>query len=432
MDSEQIINQEASNFVALIKELKIFDSSSTSDGKFEGKFVKIDGKLKIDLTRLDYLALGQDKEIKQIMIKNIEGCDLSCPASQMVMKSSETVRLENSLADLHGMSDTVLFTSGYAANDNIIQALGLRLNTHYIKHYMSQYGITNGEGSIPTIFFVDGESHYSLVHGAKIAQYFSKGINEVRKFKSADYDDLTKKIEESKEKFGDNAVRVIVTDALSSISGRIFDINSLYKIANKYGCLMYVDEAHSCGCIGSHGRGVAANTEEFEANKDRTIIMGTLTKAFSQLGGYVVMPNKELSDYLKMCSPQYIFSAPIPPWMAETLIQTVDLITGKWGDRRRELLYNSSKYLRDELVKNGFDIMGSNSQIIPVSIKDDKIANKVYNYIRENGFISSLFRYPAIPKGSAMLRFSICADITKEEIDDLVKYLKLAREKYKF
>jgi 7-keto-8-aminopelargonate synthetase-like enzyme len=433
-DSLSILSDEAGFFVTNAKKYKILNPPFQGEDGFQGKIVKINGSSKVDLTRLDYLALGSNREIKNIMQSSIEKYDLSCPASQMVMKSQPNAELEKTIADFHGMKSTILFTSGYSANDNLMQALGQRLRTHYVygyvKYILSPGSRMKGIGTAPTLFFVDDESHYSLNHGMRIAKYFSKGRCFVEKYPSTKYDILEENIQKSIKKYP-LAVRIIVTDALSSISGKIFDIEKLNDISAKYGCILFVDEAHSTGVLGTNGRGVAYSAKNYQENKSRIVVMGTLTKAICQLGGYVTLENDDLATLLRVSSPQYIFSAPINPWLASVITKTIKLISGDFGEKKREYLSKISTQLRTKLKELGYDIMESDSQIVPVVIGDDNLAEKVKDYLEDNGFMTSLFKYPAVSQNKALIRFSLCADITEEEIGKVVELMKKVRDIFK-
>jgi len=436
MDSIKTFEREANLFVHEGKKMRIVGIESVADKGSSGKYITINGSKKIDFTRLDYLSLGSSDEIRSIMYESIQSYDLSCPASQMLVKMDATVRLEQALESMHGMDDVILFSNGYSANDNVMQALGNRLNTHYIKKYMQAYAENNGMKSedllTPTVFFVDSESHYSLNHGSRVARSFSQGLCFVESFSCMNYAELEVKIEASKKNIGENAVRIIVSDALSSTSGRLFDVELLSAIAERHGCLLYIDEAHSVGVFGPKGSGVAAGSKSYEQRKNRMIVMGTLTKSFSQLGGYVAVPNKNIGTYIRSCSPQYIFSAPILTWMSDTLTKTIQLVQGEFGEKRRKNLHDVSQYMRNSLLENDFDILGSNSQIIPVLIHDESKADQIKQSMDESGFLISLFKYPAVPHGSALIRFSICADITKQDVDAAVGSLLMLRNKLRF
>lgn len=425
------LTEEAAEFAEKSEQFGFVRPQAIAD-VFEGKYIIVNGKRMIDCTRLDYISIGSSPEVKRIMIESITNSDLSCPASQMVIKTEPNAELEKSLASFHGMSSSVVFTSGYATNQNVMTALGMRMNTSYFQPYRIKGEMGKESMKIPTIFYVDFESHYSLKQGIKIARMQSENCCFSYGFNSGDYGDLENKVQKSFKEHGDNVVRLIVSDTLSSTTGRIFDINALCQIAEKYNCIMYLDEAHAIGALGIKGSGIAASSKCFQDNKKRVIIMGTLTKAVSLLGGYVTMQDENLMSLLRAFCPQYIFSAPIPPWMASAIVKIIKMIQGHYGDIEREKLRKVSLLMRQSLNEKGFNTLESDSHIIPILIGDDEKAIAAQNYMEGQGFLPSLFYYPAVPQGCALIRFSLCSDITEEEIICMVAALERVREKIRF
>jgi len=431
--SKKLLLAEALEFVTKGSEINIVNPQSSAEGEFGGKFLIIDGRRKLDLTRLDYLSLGSSPTVKAIMHECIDECDLSCPASQLVTKTGPNIMLEQALAGMHGMKESIVFTSGYSVNENLMQAIGLRMNTSYLAHYCRQAGMGTVSKKIPTIFFVDSESHFSLQHGIRLAKAQIGNDKCIAvSFPSGDYEQLIRKLIASRKNHGENAIRVIISDTLSSASGKIFDVETLCKIAENYDCMLYLDEAHAIGAIGPEGRGVVAGVKNVEQYLDRILLMGTLTKTFSLLGGYIAMADTSLSWFLRFCSPQYIFSAPVPPWMASALSKIITLLRGEFGELERNKLNVVSQYMRNRLVAEGFNILGSTSHIIPINIGNDVKSDLTKAYLEGCGYITSLFKYPAVPKGEALVRFSLCSDVTIEEIDGFIKHLAVARKKFDF
>jgi len=428
----KIFLKEIEEYIIKGEKVNIVNPQSVTEEGFYGKYLKVNGKKKLDLTRLDYLSLGSNQKVREIMIECIQKFDISNPASQIVMKSGSTVKLEKALADFHKMQSSLVFTSGYSANENMMLALGLRMNTPHLLTYFREAGLGKSSIGIPSIFFIDEESHFSLQNTARIAKMLTKDKCFVYRFPSMNYDYLIKQIQKTYLNHSDKAVRIIVSDTLSSASGQIFDIEALCSIAEEYDCILYLDEAHAIGTLGEYGNGITSNVKDFNRYKDRLIIMGTLTKAFSQLGGYVTMSNISMSLFLRVCSPHYIFSAPIPPWMAEAIVKILAVIKGDFGKRERAKLRVISEYLRNELIRNNFNILGSSSHIIPVLIGDDEKCKAVKQFLEQWGFITSLFVYPAVKRGNSLIRLSLCSDIDYREADKLIKILILAKKKICF
>ena len=427
-----ILFQEAREFLEKGTEAGFANPQSMAEGVYEGKYTLINGKRQIDLTRLDYLSLGGNSLIKDMMKRSIDQFNISCPTSQMALKSATNVRLEEAIARFHKMEDSIIFLSGYCANVNIIQALAFRMRTPYFAPYLRETKMGSCTRDLPTEFFVDAESHYSLQYAIKSAKAQLANHCFSQRFATADYDHLIRLLKKSYDQHGDRILRVIVSDTISSMSGRVYDVETLCRIAEEYDCLLYLDEAHAVATRGSEGRGIATEMKDFERYRNRLIIMGTLTKAIAQLGGYAVVPDKILSCFLRGCSPQYIFSAPLSPWLAETIIQVLELIRGDYGKQERNKLEIVSSYMREKLNNEGFETLSSNSQIIPILIGEDLKCIKTKAFLEENGFTTAIFMCPAVPKGQSIIRLSLCSDITREEVDQIVEHLLKARQLFNF
>lgn len=431
MNKINALLQEAIDFVLIGSKYGFANPQSMSKGTYEGKYANVNGVQTIDLTRLDYLSLGQSQEIREIMQRCIRDNNISCPTSRMALRSESDERLEGALADLHGMQDSITFLSGYCVNENIIQALALRMKSPHLFPYVHGTGMGHSVKDVPTEFFVDEETHYSITHTIKLARLRVKESCICHRYPSADYGRLVAQLDQSKKTRRDS-IRIIVSDTISSISGRVFDVHALCELAEIYDCYVYLDEAHAIGTFGNGGCGIASDMPDFFRFRNRLMIMGTLTKAIAQLGGYVAITDKSLSCFLRACSPQYIFSAPIPPWMAESLVQIIDLVKGEYGDTERKKLHKVAAYMRESFQKAGFNILSSKSQIISVLIGEEDKAIRTKMALEAGGFTTALFMNPAVPKGKAVIRFSLCSDITCEEIDQIVRLLKKARDKIGF
>jgi 8-amino-7-oxononanoate synthase len=428
-----VLFSEVEDFCHDIRPLNLsYAQATTSVHKGGGKYVYVDDKKKIDFTRLDYLALGNSSEVRDIMHDCIKKYDIACPASQIIQRTDAIENLEKELASLHGLKNAITFLSGYSANINIISLLGARRSTPHFRLYAKKLKWSKAIATQKTAFFIDSESHYSIILAAK--QVKSLVGDKCLSFTYAgnDHEDLRRKIEAFEKKNYGTALKVIVSDSVSSTTGRIFDVERLCKIAKEYDATLYLDEAHAVGVIGDRGGGVSSLYDDFDQYQDRVIIMGTLTKAVAQLGGYAAFDNPLLTAYFKMLSPQYIFSTTVPPWMAAAIIKVIGLVKGDFGKQRRRLLHSRAECLRKFLRIHDFNILQSNTQIISVLVRNDDKVAEVQNFLADNGIIASLFKFPAVPNNSALIRFSICADIGEEEIDQVGRLMVVARDKIRF
>ena len=417
------LDKELDHFMKLGTELGISHVQCAADVCPGGKFLKFEGREVIDFTRLDYLALGENPEIRAHMQQSIANYDISCPASQFVLKSGSNIKLEKKLAALHKLEDSLVFTSGFSVNINMMEALGLRLRVPHLNRYAKNYKLGKETRDIPTVFIVDADSHYSLIHGIRITSRTSYASCFSYFYKGGNFHRLETHLKEIQSRFGDEVIKVIVSDSLDSATGKIIDVSTLYKIAFEHQAILYLDEAHAVGALGPNGGGVSDMLLEDNIDRKNLVVMGTLTKTFSQLGGYAAFGDSRLLAMARACSPQYIFSAPVLPWMAETLCYTLDLFASTWGKDRRKVLDERAKDLRDKLQKGGFNTLGSESHIVPILIGDESKCQNMRQVLLQEGFNVACFFFPAVAKGHAILRISVCADITVQDIDELVSVM---------
>lgn len=417
------LNEEVRNFLEEGASLGITEPQVVCENMQGGKRVKFNNREVLDFTRLDYMALGSEEKIKALMINNIRQYDISCPASQIIMKLDLINELEHQLAQWHGLKKTMIFTNGYSTNVNMMQSLGLRMRSPHLNAFVRTSNLGKTTRDIPTVFVVDADSHYSLVHGIKIARKFAPAHCFSYGYRASDKNSLEKALQTAQKRFGEDCIKIIVSDTLTSSVGHILDIGMLYEKAELHDALLYLDDAHAVGVYGPDGAGVARALLPENFDPRRVMIMGTLTKAISQLGGYVSFGCEGLHALAKVGCPQHIFSAPILPWMAKTITQTISLLSGDWGKKAIDDVSKKAAYMREKLEARGFDCMGSNSHIIPVFIGEMATCLDIRRKLIEMGFNVAAFHFPSVPKNKSVLRLSICRDFTYAELDSLVEAL---------
>jgi 7-keto-8-aminopelargonate synthetase-like enzyme len=418
------LRQELSAFVIAGRELGFLDAQFASETSAGGKYLSFHGKPILDCTRLDYLGIGEEQKIKSLMIKAILDYDIGCPASQMVTKPSLLGDLEERVASWQELETALIFCNGYSTNDNILQALGMRLMSPHLISYTRANGNGHKFRGMKTLFFSDRLSHYSMTHGIRVASSFQPDLCQSYKFDCTKIETLEAQLEARKDLLQDN-VGVIVSDTLISANGNGVDLFALYRLAVKYDCLLYLDEAHAVGALGKDGRGLSdALLDDPGVDKERLMVMGTFTKTFSQMGGFVCLGNQELGHMVRISSPQHIFSSPVLPWMGAVLIGTIDLFSSPWGAAKRESLKSKADYLRSELTKLGMDTMDSEYHIVPVLIGSEEKTIELQVSLQQLGYHVAAFHYPSTPLGKAILRFSVCDDMAYEELAAFVKAFK--------
>lgn len=436
MSTFEILRREGAAFHRAAQRIAMFEPRHCTQGAFDGKHLHLDGSPAIDLSGLDYLALGSDPAIKQIMAESLARHDCGIPGSEAIIQMAQSQALERALARYHLGPDVdgaaLTFTAGYGANFSVMEALGLRLQSHFVT--MHGQGMPQAEtDDVPTVFFLDGDLHFSARHGIRFARKLAPRRCLAHTFRSGDYQHLVELLRACQERHGDRAVRVILTDTVESATGKLFDMAALCRLAEAHDCLLYVDEAHAVGVLGPGGRGVTAAIADFDRYRDRLMIMGTLTKAFCQPGGYVVLRDRQVAQMLKFCSPQHVFSAPIAPWVADALVRIIELVGGEHGERRRERLRAVTRHAATQLQEAGFELIGApTSPILATPLRDPAAGTQVLDELRAAGFLVSVFQGPLMPVGREVIRIAMRADLEHEEVDRLIAALVRCRDRLRF
>jgi 7-keto-8-aminopelargonate synthetase-like enzyme len=206
------------------------------------------------------------------------------------------------------------------------------------------------------------------------------------------------------------------------MDGDIAPIPEIVKHAKPYNAMVMIDDAHGIGVLGANGRGSLEHLGV--APDDVHILMGTFTKAFGGIGGFIA-GRKELVDFLRISARTYIFSAPLPPGIAAGLIKAVEIAAREpW---RREKALENAHYFRREISAAGYDTLGSEAHIVPVLIGREDHAGHTTHALRERGIIAPNARFPAVAVGQARLRFVMTSEHTREQINYLLNCLKELR-----
>lgn len=353
----------------------------------EGPVVYVEGRRFIMAGSNNYLGLTTDPRVKDAGKKAIDKYGTGCSGSRYLTGTLDLHNeLEARLAKFIGKEAVLLFSTGYQTALGTISTL-----------------VQRGEYVIS-----DKENHASIVNGCMMAK---GGFAEFIRFKHNDMLDL----EDILQRLPENAGKLIVTDGVFSVTGEIANLPKMLEIAHKYGARVLVDDAHSIGVIGKGGRG----TSSYWGVTDETdLIMGTFSKTFASLGGFVAGPERVI-NYLKHNSPALIFSAsPTPPSVAAAL-EALNIL-----EEQPELvdqLQNNVKYLRKLFKENGFKILENESAIIPVIIGDMDKALLAWRKLFDNGVFVNTFVPPGVPPNMSMLRTSYMSSHRKEHLDEILE-----------
>ena len=339
----------------------------------------VDGKALVMLGSNNYLGLTTHPEVKKAAKEAVEVYGTGSCGSRFLNGTLDIhEELERELAEFVGKESALVFSTGYQTNLGIMSALLGRND----------------------VVVLDKWDHASIVDGTRL------GMAEVKRFKHNDMDHLKKVLDQIPKDKG----ILIVVDGVFSMEGDIANLPELVKIKKEYGARLMVDDAHSVGILGENGAGTA---EHFGLTDEVDLIMCTFSKSFASLGGFVAGEAKVI-DYIKHFARPMIFSAALPPAQAAAAKASLQII--KTDRKRKENLWENTRFWQEGLKKLGFDIGETQTPIVPVIIGDDMLTFAIWKKLMEYGVYTNPVITPAVPPGRQLLRTSIMATHTKEQL----------------
>lgn len=350
----------------------------------------------------NYLGLANSDIAKKAAIKAIEKYGFGSAGSRWASGTTLIHReLEKSIAIFKRKEEAVIFSAGFMVNAGSIPALTGSL--------IDDKPFSKNQSAI----FSDELNHASIIDGCNGSQA------AVYVYKHKDMNQLSDLLKKSKEKF-----KLIVTDGVFSMNGDIAPLDNLVELANQHEAMVMVDEAHSVGILGKTGRGAA---EHFGVEDRIDIAMGTFSKTFGSLGGYIVC-NRDLAEHIRCLARTYIFSASMPACNAAVVIAILSTISK--NNRFRKKVLANSKYFREKVQELGFDTLDSQSAIIPILIGREEKTIQLARELLKNRIYATCAVWPAVEKNQARLRATVTANHTFEQIDYFIKILKKILKKY--
>jgi 8-amino-7-oxononanoate synthase len=345
--------------------------------------LRIDGREVLNFGSNDYLGLAADPRLGAAVAAAIGADGWGSGASPLVTGYAERhQQLEQRLSEFEAAEAALLFPSGFAANLGTIAALA-------------------GPGDT---VFTDRKNHASLLDGCRLSRA------DVRVYPHNDWRKL-----QSLLSHRGGARRLIVTDSLFSMDGDLAPLAELAGLAERYGAMLLIDEAHATGVFGPAGRGVA---EQLGLDGRIPIRVGTLSKALGSIGGFVA-GSRPLIEWLVNRARPYVFSTAAPAAVCAAGIAALDIVRDE-PQRRRQLLANAGT-LRAALAEQGWNVGHSASQIIPLVVGEPDRATALSARLLDRGLLVPAIRPPTVPQGEACLRISLSYGHTAEMIARLLE-----------
>lgn len=342
--------------------------------------VKVDGKEMIMVGSNNYLGLINDPRLMKAAKEAVERYGVATCGSRFLNGTLDIhVELEERLAKFMQREAALTFSTGFQTNQGIISTL-----------------VGRGDAVV-----TDRMVHASIIDACRLS------YGDIYKFKHNDMADMERIISSLNKNIG----KLIVIDGVFSMEGDLANLPAIVEIAKKYNARIMVDDAHGIGVMGKNGRGTA---EHFGVEDDIDIIMGTFSKSFASLGGFVAGKTKVIS-YIKHFARSLIFSASITPASVATVLASLKIIETE--PERRERLWEITKKMKSGFQAMGYDTGQTETPIIPVIIGDDELAFMIWKLLREDGIFTNPVIYPAVPKGQSLIRTSYSANHSDEELD---------------
>jgi glycine C-acetyltransferase len=352
-----------------------------------------DGREVINLASNNYLGLANHRKLIEASLKATKELGVGSGAVRTIAGTMRIhMELEEKIARFKNVEACVVFQSGFAANAGTVSA------------------ILGKEDFILS----DELNHASIIDGARLSRA------KIKVFRHKDVDHCEELLKEIANEPGH---RLVITDGVFSMDGDIGPVNKLAVLAEKYGAIMMVDDAHASGVLGRNGRG---SIDHFGMHGRVDVQVGTLSKAIGSLGGYVC-GSRDLIDYLYHRARPFLFSTSHPPSVAASCIAAFDILETE--PERIDRLWKNTRYFQGELKRVGFNIGGVNTPatetpITPVIVGEGRAAMEFSRALFDEGVMGTGIAFPTVPEGKARIRLIVTSEHTREQLDRALETLE--------
>ncbi|HET7840833.1 MAG TPA: glycine C-acetyltransferase [Terriglobia bacterium] len=370
----------------LYQRLRILETEQLPVSKFDGHEV-------INLSSNNYLGLTTHPRLKKRALEAVERYGVGSGAVRTIAGTMTLhMELEEKIAKFKHVEASVVFQSGFTANAGTVAALLTRED----------------------IIISDELNHASIIDGCRLSRA------EIKVFPHKDVEGCEKIL---KEISGRNCRKLLITDGVFSMEGDIAPLPQLVELAEKYGCIMMIDDAHSSGVLGKNGRGTV---DHFGLHGRVDVQVGTLSKAIGALGGYVGS-TRDAIEFLYHRARPFLFSTSHPPSVAATCLAAFEvleeepqLIDQRWAN---------TKFFKEGLKKLGFNTGRSETPITPVIVGDAALAHEFSRQLFAAGVFAQGIGFPTVPQGQARIRTIVTATHTQDELNRALEILERVAKK---
>jgi len=368
----------------------------------QGAYLTINGNDYLNFCSSHYLGFAEEPRLKKAAQEAIDLYGLGTGYRTLAGTHALHIELEEKIADFKGTEAAVTFSSAYAANASAVQT------------------ILGKEDIVVS----DQLNHASIIDAVRVA-----GVQNKFAYKHSDMADLetqliaASKLQETPKSNGEHPLILIITDGVFSMDGDLARLPEIVDLAKKYDALTMVDDAHGEGVLGKGGRGVV---NHFGLEGEVDIEIGSLSKAFSVMGGFIAAKQPLVDAYL-MGARQRLFSIALTIPDTAALLEAVDMLAE--SEDKVQKLWSNVSYLSNGFEELGFDIGNSETPIIPVMIGDEDLARAFSARLLEEGVFASPICFPMVPRGTARVRVIVSASFSQDDCDvGLAAFKKVAAE----
>ena len=373
----QYISDQLSELRAkgLAPKLRVLENEQKAVATFDGKEV-------INLASNNYLGLPTHKALRKAAIEATRKYGAGAGAVRPIAGTMKLhLDLEEQIARFKNVEACVVFQSGFTANAGTVAAIL----------------------SKEDLIISDELNHASIIDGCRLSKA------TIKVFKHKDLQDCERILEETS---GWNGHKLLITDGVFSMDGDIAPLPALCTLAEKYNCMMMVDDAHASGVLGRNGRG---SVDHLQCHGRVHIQVGTLSKAIGAMGGYVC-GTRDLIDFLYLRARPFLFSTSHPPATAAACQAAFSLLDSLEGEKLIKKLWSNTKFFKRELKKRGFTFGVSETPIVPIHVGDAAKAFEFSRQLFDAGVFAPAVGYPTVAEGKARLRAMISAAHKREQL----------------
>jgi len=370
----------------LYQKLRILETEQRPVARFDGREV-------INLSSNNYLGLTTHPKLKQRALEAIEKWGVGSGAVRTIAGTMTLhMALEEKIAKFKHVEASVVFQSGFAANAGTVQAILSRED----------------------VIISDELNHASIIDGCRLSRA------EIKVFPHKDVEACEKVLKEIQDRPGR---KLLITDGVFSMDGDIAPLPGLVQLAEKYGCIMMIDDAHASGVLGRNGRGTV---DHYNLHGRVDIQVGTLSKAIGALGGYVCA-TRDTIEFLYHRARPFLFSTSHPPSVAATCIAAFEVLEEE--PQLTEKLWANTRSFKAGLKKLGFNTGMSETPITPVIVGDAALAHEFSRQLFAEGVFAQSLGFPTVPHGKARIRTIVTATHSEAELSQALQILEKVAKK---